>query len=346
MALAMLPFSLTVLCAGWFMLQSPFTAPMVERNVEQINAVLTRAMAQQVSLQWLLPRVQEALLTQDLIALDMLLGIANDHDVLLPRPMLEDIAQLDADRSGIVARTTACGACAVDINSCETLSQIGACAVPFELTPAGDVNALRRAGQNYVNGVPVDQLDLGLAIVGIGATGAVLATGGTSYTIKAGSSIIRIAARLGTLTPALSARLGQLVADAVRWDLMSDLARGSIAPSAMVDTAKLAELSDIGRNLQKVATSTSVADTVSLLRHVDSAQDAARLAQITQALGPRSRGAFAVLGKTRVFRATVRISNLAIGASLAVYALALQILIFVTQRVGIGFLRMAIGRYA
>lgn len=331
-ALHLVPFALTVACAAWVMTQSPFAAPIVQNSAAQIEARLTRAMTREVDLAWLLPRFQEAILAQDLMQLELLTDIASDHDVPLPGAMREEIDALEAAANGFVARTTACGACAIDITSCRTLTQIGACALPFELTPAGDVNAMRRAGVAYVAGEDVDRLDLGLALVGLGATGAVLATGGSSYTIKAGTSLLRLARRMGTLTTALSARLTGLLGDVVRWDRMGDLAALRIGPADMVNSAKLSELADLGGSLRRVADNTSVAEAVSLLRHVDSAEDAGRLARVSDAVGPKTRSAFEVLGKTRVFRATVRLSNLAISAALALYAAALQALIFLGQQ--------------
>lgn len=333
-ALRLAPFSLTCACVAWIMTQAPFAAPLVERTTEQIEAEITRAMAREVDLAWLLPRVQNAILAEDLMQLDLLLGLANDFGVVLPIDMVKDIEDLDAAASGVMARSLACGACAVDVAACETLAQIGTCALPFELTPAGDLNALRRAGGDYVAGEEIDRLDVGLAIVGLGATGAVLASGGTSYTLKAGASILRMARRLGTLTPALAARIGGLLGDAIRWDRMGDLARFRVGPDALVDTAKLGELADLGGSLRRVAANTTVADTVSLMRFIDSPADAAKLARVTDAVGPKARAAFEVLGKTRVFRAIVRISDLAIGAALAIYALGLQLLLFAGQQCG------------
>jgi len=332
--LGVIPFALTLACAFWVMNQSPFAAPLVARNAAQIEATVTRALTREVTLAWLLPRVQDAILTQDLAQLDLLLGLANDQSVVLPLQMVEDISAINAAASGVIARSSACGACAIDINACATLAQIGACALPFELTPAGDINALRRAGAAYVAGEDIDDLDLGLAVVGLGATGAVLATGGSSYSIKAGTTVLRMAARLGTVTAPFAARLGSLVGDAVRWDRMEDLAALRIGPSQVVDATKLAELADIGGSLKRVADNTSVAEAVVLLRHVDDAQDAARLAQVTDALGPTTRGAFEVLGKSRVFRAAVRLSDLAIGAGVAIFALLIQLAAFTGQLCG------------
>jgi hypothetical protein len=330
--LYLLPFSLTAACVVWTLTQTPFAAPLVDRSVEQTRAALERAMARNVDLSLILPRMQEAILAKDLDHILLLLQLANDHDVQLPAPMLADINALNVAASGVLARTTACGACAIDITACATLTQIGACALPFELTPAGDVNALRRAGVLYVEGGDVDRLDVGLAIVGLGATGAVLASGGSSYSIKAGTSVLRMARRLGTLTAPFAARLTTLVGDAVRWDRMSDLAALRIGPAQMVDAANLTELTDLGGSLRRVAQNTSVAEAVSLLRHVDTAEDAARLARVTDAIGPKTRGAFEVLGKTRVFRAAVRISDLAIAAATAIYLLVLQAAVFFCQQ--------------
>lgn len=323
---------MTAVCVAWVVTQSPFATPVVQASVSQIEANLTRAMAREVTFQWLLPRLQDAILREDLVQLDLLLGLALDHRIVLPRNLLLDIQAINDATTGLLARSTACGACAIDITACETLAQIGTCALPFELTPAGDLNALRRAGGDYLAGDDIDRLDVGLAVVGLGATGAVLVSGGTSYSLKAGTSLLRMARRLGTITAPLAARLSTLVGDAVRWDRMGDLVRLRIGPADMVDVTKLSELGDLGTSLRRVADNTSVAETVSLLRHVDSTQDAARLARVSDAMGPKTRGAFQVLGKGRVFRATIRISNLAIGAAVAIYALALQVLVLCAQQ--------------
>lgn len=339
--LAISPFAVTLMCVAWLAGQNPFAAPLVDRTLDQTRAALTRAMARQVDLGWILPRMQDAILAQDMDQILLLLQLANEYGVQLPDAMLADINTLNIAASGAVARTAACGACAVDISACATLAQIGACALPFEMTPAGDVNALRRAGVVYLEGGTVDRLDVGLAIVGLGATGAVLATGGGSYTIKAGTSVLRMARRLGTLTAPLTARLTTLIGDAVRWDRMGDLVARRIGPAQMVDAAKLEQLGELGGSLRRVAQNTSVAQAVSLMRHVDTPQDAARLARIADAFGPKTRGAFEVLGKTRVLRAAVRVSDLALAAGAAIYLLILQVALFCSQQCGNACLRIA-----
>lgn len=341
LALHIAPFAMTVACVIWVLALSPFTAPMVQRSSAQIEAVLTRAMARDVTPEWLGDRAQVAIAAQDLIQIEMLIDLSVDHDAPIDPALLRDMADIVAAQTGYVANAVSCGRCATDIASCVTMTHIGICAVPFELSPAGDVNALRRAGVDYASGADVDRLDVGLALVGLGATGAVLATGGSSYTLKAGTSALRMARKLGTLTPALAARLSTLLGQAVHWDRLGDLAALRIGPAEMLDSAKMGELSDIGGSLRRVVDQTSPAEAVTLLRYVDTADDAATLARVSDALGPRTRHAFAVLGKARVLRATVRLSDLAISAAFAIYALAIQMVIFFGQQCGNACLRGA-----
>ncbi|MDC0011889.1 hypothetical protein OAE29_01275, partial [Octadecabacter sp.] len=79
--------------------------------------------------------------------------------------------------------------------------------------------------------------------------------------------------------------------DFFQLDRIGDFLAFRTGASALVDSAKLAELTDIGGSLRRVAQNTSVADAVSLVRHVDSPQDAARLARVTDAMGPKARAA-------------------------------------------------------
>lgn len=341
LTLHLAPFLLTLFCVAWVTTQSPFAAPFVERSNQQLKAALTRAMAREITPQWMRDRAHTAILEENLFEIEMLKAMSEDYNVPIPQQIQLEMDEIVAAQSGYLASALSCGECAFDISSCPTLSQIGMCAVPFEMTPAGDLNALRRAGAAYLAGSEVDQLDVGLAVVGLGATGAVIVSGGSSYTLKAGTSLMRMARRLGALTPLLAGRLTGLMRDAVRWDRFGDFARLRIGPAELVDSAKLGELANIGGSLNRVAESTSIADTMLLMRHVDTAEDAARLARVSEAAGPKTRGIFEVLGKSRVMRATIRLSDLAVGAAVAMYALAMQILIFCGQQCGNICLRSA-----
>ncbi|HKL68186.1 hypothetical protein [Salibaculum sp.] len=334
LCLRLAPFFLTCLAAVWLLTLSPFTDPILERSSDQLRLRLDAMMQREVTPAWLAAEAEAALQAEDLDRLSLTLDLSHEFGHDLPPNLLDRIEAFEAERSGPIERGLSCVRCAIDLRSCESLTQMGLCGVTVEMTPAGDLNAVRRAGFTYLEGESVDRLDLGLAVVGLGATTATMGTGGSSYTVKIATTFVRAARRVGTLTPALVRRLAALVQGAVKWDRMGDLVRLRIGPEAMVDTAKLDELSVIGGSLSGVARNTSAADAIALMKFVDGPRDAARLARVSDAAGPATRSRLEVLGKRRVFSAAVRLGDLAISAAAALGLLAAQVAGFIGQQLG------------
>ena len=78
-------------------------------------------------------------------------------------------------------------------------------------------------------------------------------------------------------------------------------------------------VADLGRIYH--ATGPSLDGTWRLLRHVDSSADATRVARLAETVGvPRTHQAFHVLGKPRVFRAMVRLSDAVIATIIWIIA--------------------------
>ena len=101
---------------------------------------------------------------------------------------------------------------------------------------------------------------------------------------------------------------------------------------------------EVATDLSRVAANTSVTDTVRLMRHVDDTADARRLARVSEVTGPRTAAVFDVLGKQRVFRALVRLSDAAIAAAALIYLTLLQIFLYIAGRAGLALYRVAIRR--
>ncbi len=320
--------------ALWTLSEHPFAEPLVERSASTVRLELERAMAREVTPDWLMPRLLAALDAGDRDRVEMLAGLAAKYGVPLPP---ETWAAVDAALTppGLAERAYDCVLCAADIHACATLAEIAACALPFELTPVGDVNALRRQAQAALAGEAVDRVETGLALVGLGATAAVLATGGTSYVVKAGATSLRVARRMGAVTPAFKRVLGEAADLPVDWSAVL-----RAAPlSEITDTAKLARLGRIAEDLGTLRANTSSAEALVLLRHVESAEDAARLARLSAASGSETRATLEVLGKVRAFRALTRVSDLALGAIGLVAAFAAGL-----GQLALGLLPRALGR--
>ncbi|MFD0978348.1 hypothetical protein [Tropicimonas aquimaris] len=297
------------LISVWLLAQSPFAAPWVERNADEAKRALDRAIARQVTPDWLLPRVDAALAEDDLLALESYLSLAEDHGVALPDDRRRDIELLQARRESLLGQAGACGSCAWDITTCDSFQRLGLCALPVEITPIGDLNALRRNGAALASGAEVDGIEVGLATLGLGASAAVVATWGGAGPVKLGVTALRLSRRLGTLTPEFTRVL-----------------KASLPPRrALVRGEGLGPLRAVAADLGTVSRNTTPADTLLLLRQVDTAEDAARLARLSTIAGPETRPALLALGKTRAFRTLVRLSDMARATLAALVALVAQL---------------------
>ena len=317
--LRLMPFAVSLGLTLWALSYSPFARPVVEASSVQVERALARALARRVTPEWLAAEVAAALAAEDLDRLDTLELVAGDVGLALPEA--ERIAALRERESGWLRQAEVCGICMAEIAECPSVRLMVACGVPFELSPFGDANALRRAGEAAWSGEDVDRLEVTLAVVGLGATAAVLVSGGSSVTVKAGATVLRIGRRLGTITPDF---LRLLDVD-LKAGLVLPYLRGAARLDEVVDTVKLARMEGVATDMARVAGRTSVGDGVLLLRHVDTAEDAARLARVAEVAGPRTRALFDVLGKGRVFRALVRLSDLAVTAAVLLWATVVQV---------------------
>ncbi len=309
--------------------QNPFAAPLVDRSLSEARVALERAMARQVTPDWLVPRLDAALAEDDRDRVAMLSALASQHGVPLPPATWAAIDAALAPAS-FGERAADCAACMVDITSCQGAGHIAACALPFEMTVAGDVNALRRQAQAAIAGDDVDRIETGLALVGVGATLVAVVSGGSSYVVKAGATMLRLARRMGAITPAF----GRVLADAadvpVDW---AALARA--APLAEItDTAKLARLGRIAEDFGTIRANTSTADALLLARHVHSAEDAARFARLSEVAGTGTRTAVEVLGPARAMRTLSRVADLTLAAIGLVAAFVAQLAMLAMSAVG------------
>ncbi len=286
----------SVALAGYVLAQHPFAAPVVDRTEADARAALTRAITSTATPDRIAARLAAAVGAKEPLDVALYLDLARDQGAVLPPDLLAEAEAMVAAAEGWLAELGACGTCAWDIASCQTLKQIGVCAIPVELSPLGDLNALRRVAVATAQGDEVDELEAGLALAGLAGTALMLASGGTSTTVKVGATGLRLARKLGSLPERLVAE----IAGAASWARFSAIA------------------GDAGR----IVAATSPAETLLLLRHADDAAELARLARLAEVAGPDTRRAVAVLGKARAFRTLTRLSDLAV-AAIALLGLAL-----------------------
>ena len=341
--LRVLPLTVTVTATVWALSTNPLARPFVDRAADDLRIALERKVSRAATSDWIEGALADAVATRDVDRARMLMDLSAD----LNRPVDTRSAEAMIDaRSGWAARVADCAACMADVSTCPTLTQLASCAVPFEMSPLGDLNALRRAGMAWAADETVDELDVGLAAIGLAATGAAVVSGGSSVTVKAGTGLLRLARRMGSLTPGLA----RTMRVPIRWEAFPGYLRGSARLEDMTDIAQLNRLTATAADLGRIREATTTAETLRLVRLVDGPEDAARLARIAEAVGPKTTRTVAVLGKGRVFRATIRLSRAAAGTLILLWLTAIQLAILLGTRAAAlllhGFVRHDTGRTA
>jgi hypothetical protein len=308
---------------GLGLAQNPLVLPFAERGAAEARAAVEAAMARRVDAAWLLPRLETAIADADVDRTELYLDLADSHGVAVPGPLLSAAMALVAPP--VRVRLAQCSACALNPADCHGVTQIMSCALPLELTPIGDANALRRQFAEWREGRQVDMLEVNLALLGLSATALVPLSGGSSATVKAGSTVARLAHLSGRLTPRFSRSLREAADVPVAWDRVDDFALGRVDLDAVVDTARLSRLGDMASDFGTLHRNTSAGDALALLHHVHDPSDLARLARLSDTARESTRPAVETLGLARAVRATTRVSDLVIGVLAALAALAVQV---------------------
>ncbi|MEM7489997.1 MAG: hypothetical protein AAF390_12835 [Pseudomonadota bacterium] len=310
----LLPLLATLGALVWALGTNPFAAPWTARTGQDLALSLEREVRRVASPAWTEAALADAVAAGDADRAEMLIGLARDlgHDLdLVPEEALV------ASRGGWAATAGDCAACMADVAACPSVAMLGACAVPFEMSPLGDLNALRRAGLAWWDEDDVDEVEAGLALLGLGATGAAVVSGGASLPVKAGAGLMRMARRMGSVTPSLARLLD------------------------VTDAAARPALRAVAGDLGRLRAATSTADALRLMRHVDGPEDARHLARIAEAAGPRTTRTFEVLGKRRAIRASLRLSRAALGTAALIWLSLVQAATILAVRAGAGLVRDA-----
>lgn len=302
--------------------RNPLVLPFAERGATEARAAVEAAITRRVDAAWLLPRLETAITNADVDRTELYLDLADSHGVAVPQPVMTEATALVAPSAG--ERAARCVACALDPADCRGVAQLLSCALTMELTPLGDANALRRQAAAWIAGREVDRLETGLALAGLGATALVPFSGGGSGTIKAGTTVARLAHRSGRLTPQFSRYLDEAADIPIAWERVDDLVLGRVDLDAVVDTARLARLGDLASDFGTLRRNTSTADALALMGHVGDPADLAWMARLSEAAGEMTRPAVETLGLARAVRATTRMTDLVIGLFAALAALIVQ----------------------
>lgn len=298
--------------SGWSALRisrDPLLRPVIDRVGQDLAAAVEREMAEAATPQAVTARmwVLLAQLPRNWIAIQAVEEIAVDRAIDLPADLVAARQAAWDEDSSYLSIAGACLSCTVDAASC-SLSQALICNAPVAFTPVGDAIGIGKAGYAAATGGEVDRLDLALSLIGLGATVAVAATGGTSYTLKAGAGLLKLARKMSLVPPRLLALVTEAATKGIRWD--TALKWDSVTdPARLLNADAVAPVAAVASDLGRLDEALGSTRTLHLLRHIDGPDDARRLAEAVSVMGPRTIGTLEILGKSRFMRAAIRWSD-------------------------------------
>lgn len=266
---------------------------------------IDKMLATQVSTQRIKTEIDSALRDEQFDEARSLLTTAQQFNHLLDYPAYQQyLIKHDTTANRLVRQVSDFADGFISGKGQETSGVAGALVADF--TVVGDVRDLNEQYGRYQQGLPVNQLVTSLAGVGVGLTAVTIGSAGVAAPVKAGASTLKLATKMNRLTRSFRDELTQIAGRVFNWDAFFRQVKGANL-SALPRIAKQMYNPQAAKNLSVIADqandirkSTSIADSVHLLRYVDNTQDLNRLHRVSQRYGAQTRGIFRLLGKGAV----------------------------------------------
>lgn len=188
--------------------------------------------------------------------------------------------------------------------------------ISADFTVVGDVRDLHNEYTKYEQGKPVNELIIALSGAGIGLTALTVGTLGSAAPAKAGTSVMKLAAKTQKITLRFQMYLIKLGRNIFDWPVFARVAKQGKGLKNLRRAARQAyhpeaikPLQDVAKSVNTIRKSSSVADTVHLLKYVETTSDLRRLEKVSLKHGTKTKGLFKLLGRgalgtVRVLRKT------------------------------------------
>lgn len=297
---------------AWQLYSNPLVGITVERTTEEIEIQLDRLLASKATASAMAERLRGLLAAnpREWARIDAILELAAARGMTLPADVTAEIEAAYAEDYAIAAIAVACAKCLWDLDDC-SFATVFICRVPIELTSVGDAVSVTRELTHMARGEEVDEIDLVLSTVGLGAVVIAPLVGGSSLSIKVGASLTKTAYRMGSLTAPVLAAGTVAARRAIDWDLLMKSRPGRLLDDlrTAVRPAELRPITDFLRSVDSVRGAIGARWTLFVLRKVDSPADVRKVAAVAEAGKGKTAGALEMLGMKRLLRLSLRWSD-------------------------------------
>jgi hypothetical protein len=247
---------------------------------------------------------REALAQEDLDLAESLLALAESQG-LVPDPTLLDQYQAAQTPAAVAKRNAGQFYAGATSGKAEDPAGLAG-ALAADLSGVGDIRDLVLEGRKIARGEDPDELVLGLAAVGLVATGATLASLGLAAPARGGVTTLKVAARAGRISPPLRQHLAKVARDVIDRDQARQAARAAVsldagaaraALSSSIRPAAFREIGDMAGDLTRVTTKAGARSAQDALTLARDSGDLRRLARLAESQGSATRAVLKLFGR-------------------------------------------------
>jgi hypothetical protein len=296
------------LAAGAFALAAVFAVPLgMEARVlldheDDPAAISDRALDKVLDAPLVVREIEAALQASDADLAKSFLDLAQERRLAVPAELAARVAAAVEKENSAGAQAQAF---AKGFITGEPDSMVGlAGTVAGDMFVFGDIRDALREGTRYARGEAVDEMVLGLSVVGIAITAGTYATLGAGAPARVGLSAVKAARKAGRLSTRMADWIGRSVREVVDWGALRR-AGGMVAePAAAVRVARGAVKTDNAGGLLKLASDVGTVQTkagtkaaLDGLRVAQGPTDMARVAKLAEKKGSKTRAILKTLGR-------------------------------------------------
>jgi len=174
--------------------------------------------------------------------------------------------------------------------------------IASDLTLYGDLRDLKKEGSKYIDDAPYDAFILNISLVGIGLSASQLFSVGVATPLKVGASVFKVAKKTGKLTKPFTKVLSKRLSKTVDTKLLKRLEFNSIfklenTTKTIAKSVDLKPVKTLFNNVNLIKTNTSMVDTISLMKYVDTPKELKQIGKISNTYKTNTKGVMKVLGK-------------------------------------------------
>jgi hypothetical protein len=330
--LSAVPMRLAFLAAVLFAIATLFAVPLAMHAEKLLAseddpvAIADLALEKSFNRSVAIREIEAALAANDADLANSFLELAQERGVAMPATLAEKV---NAAVSQANSATAHIESFARGLITGEPGNIVGLAGTALgDLFVYGDVRDAVREGSRYVSGQPVDELVLGLAVVGLAITAGTYATIGSATPARIGLSAVKAARRTGRIGAGMADWVSRSLREIIDWSALKRAGAAITDPTTAIREARMVVKAEKAGGLMKLADDVGTVQAkagtraaLDGLKLAENPRDMSRIAKLAEKKGGKTRAILKMLGRGAIVLslATFNLAAWILGAILTVF---------------------------